>query len=436
MSARVIGPWSAVALVVANMFGAGVFTISGFALQDLGRPGLVMLAWLVGGLVAMAGALSYGALGRRMPESGGEYTFLSETLHPMAGFVAGWISLLAGFAAPIAASGLALSSYLGDALQRSLWPEWTATATILLTGLMHGLRVRPGLVLQNVAVACKLLLVAVFLGLGIAWLPDRLDAAPAPSVAAPTLAAFATSVVWISFAYSGWNAAIYVAGEIRDPARRLAPALVAATGVVTLIYLALNGVFLYSAPVVALAGKADIGAAAAQALGGPGLRRFVSVLVAIALFSSISSMVMAASRVSARMSNDGLLPGWMAPREGGAPGAAVVLQVALALLLVWVSNLAEILGYAGFTLGLCAAATVAVLMTLHRREGRERVPLPGYPWLPGAFVLTTVCSSAAMALHARRSAMLGLLTVSASIPVYAWIRRRARRIARRGAVSE
>src|SRR5919198_146820 len=254
---RRIGLGSAAILVVANMIGAGVFTTSGLALADLGRREPVLLAWGLGGLLAMCGTLSYGALARRMPESGGEYMFLSRTVHPLAGFLAGWVSLLAGFTAPIAASAIGLQAYLADSF-------------------------------------------------GVTDDPTPLR-----------LSAFAVTLVWISFAYSGWNAAVYVAGEVRDPERNLHRALWLGTALVTVIYLALNAVFLYAADAAKLAGKIEVGAIAAEALGGPGLRRVVSALVALALFTSISSMVMAGARGDGRPGGEGLPPRLFAGGGGG-----------------------------------------------------------------------------------------------------------------------
>jgi APA family basic amino acid/polyamine antiporter len=407
--ARRVGLVSAAALVVGNMIGVGVFTTSGFALADLGRREWVLLAWLVGGLLAMCGALSYGALARRIPESGGEYTFLSQTIHPLAGFVAGWISLLVGFTAPIAAAALGLQAYLVGSGGDGARPEWIGTGAILVVGLMHGLRLREGVLLQNLAVGLKLLAIAVLVAFGAGRLP-----APDLEPSGPgsfELGAFAVTLVWISFAYSGWNATVYVAGEVRDPDRNLHRSLVLATLLVTLVYLALNTVFLYGAPVSALAGKAEVGAIAAEAIGGLGLRQAVSVLVALALFTSISAMVMAGPRVYARMAEDGLFPRFFRPGRD-VPARAVALQVGLAILVLWYSDLARLLGYIGFTLGLSAAATVAGLVAIRLREGRERVPIPGYPWIPGLFVFVTLGTAGFMILRQPREAVAGLLTVA------------------------
>ena len=425
---RRIGPWSAAALVVANMIGTGLFTTSGFSLGDLGRREWVLLAWAVGGVVALIGALCYGALARRMPESGGEYYFLARTAHPLVGFLAGWVSLCAGFTAPIAIAGLALQEYASPWIGEGVRPEWIGTAGIAGAALLHGWRTSHGVLGQNLAVAAKLLLLATFFGYGVAKLSGPNDpVAPDPTF---SLATFAITLVWISFAYSGWNAAVYVAGEVREPERNLQRTLVAAAGLVTLVYLAVNAVFLYSAPVADLAGRPDVAAVAAEALGGTRLRDAVSALIALALLTSISSMVMIGPRVYARMAEDGLFPSVFSYR-GQAPAAAVALQAALAIVVVWVTNLRELLGFIGFTLGLSTAATVCALMVLRRREGPDRVPVPGYPWLPAAFVLATLGSSYFLVHRAFEQGetgnlLRGLLVIAAGLPIYWTMRTRVR----------
>jgi len=413
---RHLGAWSAGALVVANMIGSGAFTVSGFALAALGSPGLVLLAWLLGGAIATCGALSYGALGRRLPLSGGEYTLLSRAVHPLAGFLAGWVSLLAGFTAPIAVAALGLQAYFDAALGRPAGPPWIGALAIVVIALVHAARLRLGVRLQNAAVALKLAGIAAFVGFGASRAGGRFeDALTLP--ASFDLGAMATTLVWVSFAYSGWNAAVYVAGEIRDPARSLTRSLVGATAVVTLAYLALNAVFLLAAPAAELSGKAEIGAVAAQALGGAGLRQALAALVAVALFTSISSMLMAGPRVYAQMAEDGVLPDFLRAR-GGVPRAAVAVQAALALIVTASSGLAELLGYAGFTLSLSSAATVAALIWLRRREGAELVPLPGWPFVPGLFVAATATAALLMVVHEPLVAGIGLLTLLAGLPVY------------------
>jgi amino acid transporter len=415
---RHLGAWSAGALVVANMIGSGAFTVSGFALAALGEPGPVLLAWAVGGAIATAGALCYGALGRRLPLSGGEYALLSRAVSPLAGFLAGWVSLLAGFSAPIALAALGLQAYADAAFGRPAGPPWLGALAIAACALAHAFRTRIGVGLQNAAVALKLAGIAAFVAIGALGRGERIpDAFAWPASVDP--GAFALSVVWVSFAYSGWNAAIYVASELREPAR-LSRALVGATALVTLAYLALNAVFLSAAPAASLAGKAEIGALAAEALGGPALRGALAALVAFALLTSISSMLMAGPRVYAQMADDGLLPGFLRT-GGGVPRASIALQVLLALALTLSSDFAELLGYTGFLLSLSSAATVLALMRWRVREGASRVPLPGWPWLPAGFVAAT--SGSALALVWREPFVLGLgaATLASGLPVYRWL---------------
>ena len=226
---RQLGLLSATALVVASMVGSGVFTTSGILLADLHSPSLVLAAWLAGGVIAVLGALCYGALARRYPESGGEYLFLARTLHPAAGYLAGWVSLLVGFSAPLAAVALAFGEYLKEWLFFST-PRLTGSFLLTAFAAVHAIHVQRGAWVQNVAVLIKLLLIVVLVGLACA----RLEPKPQPQVEHFPLAAFAVSLVRVSFSYSGWNAAIYIAGEIRDPDRNLPRAMVVGSGLVTL----------------------------------------------------------------------------------------------------------------------------------------------------------------------------------------------------------
>jgi APA family basic amino acid/polyamine antiporter len=420
---RRLGLASATALVVASMIGAGVFTTSGFALADLGSPGRVLLAWLVGGLTAACGALSYGALARAIPESGGEYTYLSRTLHPLAGFLAGWVSLLAGFTGPLAAAALGLQAYLGSTFELAGDPRWIGTSAILLAGALHGLRLRPGVVAQNGVVAIKLVLILVFVALGATKLSA--SAVPAATDRPFDLGAFAVSLVWISFAYSGWNGATYVAGEVRDPERNLPLALLLGTAFVTAAYLALNAVFVFAAPLETLAGKAEVGAIAAEALGGVELRRFLTLIVALALFTSVSSLVMAGPRVYARMAADGVFPRFFG-HSGEVPGRSVALQVVLAIVVVWFAELGELIQTIGFTLGLSAAATVVGLVRLRWREGRERVPIPGWPFVPLVYLAMTLFASGFMALRRPEEAARGLELLAVGFVLYSVARLRGR----------
>ena len=403
---------SASLLVIASMIGSGVFTTSGFALADLGDRRWVMLAWLFGGVLAMLGAISYGALARQIPRSGGEYTFLTQTIHPAAGFLAGWVSMLAGFTAPIAAAALGLEAYVGV--------SGVALGSIVVAGLVHGIRRREGIFVQNGAVIVKLGAILAFLIFAGSVSPD----VPAAPAAPFELSAFAVTLVWVSFSYSGWNAAVYVSQEIDEPRRSVPIVLIAGTSIVIALYLGLNFVFIYSAPVEALAGKANIGAVAAEALGGETAKIALSFVVGLGLFTSVLSMMMAGPRVYAEMAKDGVLPRIFAQGED-APHLAVALQGVLAALVVMISDLRTLLGYIGFTLSLTAVATVVGLFRLRYRDGAEAVPIPGYPWVPGIFALGTTVILSLMVARQPVESLLGLGTALLGLAIYPLIRQRA-----------
>lgn len=417
---RRIGLTSATALVVANMIGAGIFTTSGFALADLGTPTRVLLAWTVGGALAVCGALSYGALARRISESGGEYVFLSRTIHPLAGFLAGWVSLTAGFTAPIALAAAALEAYCKPLVPEG-WPlPLIGTTAIVLAGLLHGLRLAHGVRSQNVVVMIKL---ALLVGVVMYGVP-RLQAHPPPATPPDfSLPAFCASLVWISLSYSGWNAAVYIGGEVRDPARKLPRSLLLGTIIVAIFYLLLNALFVHAAPVDQLAGKEDIAAAAARALGGAQLEGFVRAIVAVALCTSISAMVMAGPRVYAKMAEDGLFPRFFAMRDE-VPGRAVALQCALAIAVLWPTNLRELLTYAGWTLSISAACTVLGLVRLRIREGEHGLRVPGWPWVPAVFVLATFGAGAFVMQHRPWEPLAGVLTIAVGLILYLLLKRK------------
>jgi basic amino acid/polyamine antiporter, APA family len=382
---RQLGLLSATVVVIASMIGAGVFTTSGFLLADLGSPWIVLLAWCVGGIQAALGALCYGALARRIPESGGEYIFLSRTLHPSAGYLAGWVSLFVGFSAPLAAAAFAFGEYTGPWMPE-LDARMLGTLLILLFGVVHALHVGRGAQLQNWSVILKVCLILAL----IAYASPRLDLeAQAAIEPVPfTIGAFAVSLVWISFSYSGWNAAVYVAGEVKNAERVLPRALLLGTILVTLLYLALNSVFVFSAPADQLAGQLDVGRIAAESIGGRGLGNAVAALIALALLTSVSSLIMTGPRVYAQMARDGYLPRFLQP-QSGPPRNAIAIQLAIALLLLWTAKFQDLLTYIGFTLMLSTAATVVGLIILRRKEGPSLVVF-GWPWVPVLFLAGVV----------------------------------------------
>ncbi len=414
---RKLGVVSATALVVANMIGAGVFTTSGFLLADLGSPWYVLLAWAVGGVQAALGAMCYGALARRIPESGGEYLFLSRTLHPAAGYVAGWLSLLVGFSAPLAAASFAFGVYVKPWLG-GIPPALAGSLLILAFAVVHAVEVRRGAQVQNAAVLLKVTLIVAFVTMAACniGVPAAQTNPPFP------VAAFGVSLIWISFSYSGWNAAVYIGGEVRDPGKTIARSLLLGTALVTLLYLALNAVFVFAAPMAELAGKLDVGRIAARAVGGVVLEEAVAGLIALALISSVSSLVMAGPRVYAKMASDGVLPGGLAVTSG-PPRRAIALQAVLAFVFLWSATFDALLTWIGFTLSISTAATVAALIVLRKREG-SAVFVPGYPVVPWLFLAGVVAMTAFTVAQRPMESLVGFTTILAGLAAWRIQKRR------------
>ncbi|MCF7669232.1 MAG: amino acid permease [Verrucomicrobia bacterium] len=407
-SIRRLGLLSATALVIANMVGAGVFVTSGILLENLGSPWLVLLAWVVGGGIAVLGAINYGALARRLPESGGEYLFLSRTLHPSLGYVAGWISFLVGFSAPLAMVAHGFGEYVNDWVP-GVGPKAAGTLLLFVFTALHSVDVKSGAWVQNTSVLLKLGLVFGFVGYGLFNLVEPGE----PVVSNFTVSVFGLALVQIFFSYSGWNAAVYIGGEVRNPRRNLPLSLILGALVVTLLYLGLNAVFVFSAPVDKLVGQVDIARVAAGFIGGEGLANAVTALIAFAFITSVSSLVMAGPRVYSKMAEDGFMPSCMIARSG-PPRIAILAQSTAALLLLWTTAFGQLLTYIGFTLGLSTACVVVGLVVMKLREGKE-FKVPGWPWVPGLFLLIIIGITVSGIVQSPLISLVGIGTI-----VLAW----------------
>jgi basic amino acid/polyamine antiporter, APA family len=407
-------------LVVANMVGTGVFTTSGLLIADLGSAWLVLLTWLLGGVVALLGALCYGALARHIPESGGEYVFLSRTLHPALGYLAGWVSLLVGFAVPLGAVAFAFGQYmsaLGGVASAS--PRLTGTAIILIAAAAHAVSLTAGARAQAIAVAVELVVIALFIGFGSGQLVHE----GLHNVAAPgRVAGLGVALVIVSYSYQGWNAAVYVGGEVAQPKRNLPRALVLGTVLVTALYLGLNAVFVLGAPASLLAGKVDVGRIAALVLGGPRLATLVSGLIAFVLAICVSSLAMAGPQVAARMAADGLLPRVLAVRPGRPPRLALLAQTAIAIVALWTTAFASLLTYVGFTLSLMTAATVLGLVWQRHKQG-PALQVPGWPWVPALFLAFVIGATGFTVAERPRESLVGLATLAVGLLGY-WLQKR------------
>lgn len=377
-------PRTAFAVVVANMIGTGVFTSLGFQLEDI-QSGFVLLAlWAVGGLAALCGALCYAELGSSLPRSGGEYHFLAQAYHPAAGFVSGWVSATIGFAAPIALAAITFGTYLASvfpALDASL----LAVGLIVVLAAVHAGSRRGGAGLQRAFTALKVALILVFCV--VCWVlvdaPQPVLFSPQSGDAAQLLGgAFAVSLIYVNYAYTGWNAATYLTSELAHPERSLRTVLVLGTLTVTVLYLLLNFTFLYVTPIAAMTGQIEVGYIAAEAVLGARGGAVMGTLLGLLLVSTVSAMVLAGPRVLQVMGQDfAVLAPLARINRHGIPWLAVLLQSGLALIFIATASFESILVFSGFILGLNTFfAVLAVAILRWRRPALPRpCPVPLYP---------------------------------------------------------
>jgi APA family basic amino acid/polyamine antiporter len=410
------------------MVGTGVFTTAGLMLGALGSPRLVLATWVAAGVLALAGAAVYAELGAMMPRAGGEYVYLSRAFHPVLGFLSGFVALVVGFAAPVAAGALAFGDYL-RALAPGVPARGAAFALVGVTTALHARDVRRAGGAQAAVTGLVVVVIVVFVGAALAsghadW--SRLAAAPAAGHGGA--GALAVSLVLAAYSYFGWNGAAYVAGELRDPHRTLPRALVGGAALVTALYVALNAVFLAAAPAPALTGQVEIAHVAARALFGPRGGAALTALVALALAGSVSALSMTGPRVVQAMSEDRVFfPALARLNARGAPTRAVLLQGALAALGVATAAFEPLLVYAGFTLSLSAAVTVAGAFVLRRRE--PDAPRPhralAWPWSGLAFLALSAFMTVFAIRERPRESLAGLATlVVGGLAWTVWRRRR------------
>ncbi|WP_201985762.1 APC family permease [Hymenobacter rubidus] len=418
------------AIVIANMVGTGVFTSLGFQVMGIQSGFALLMLWLVGGLIALCGAVSYAELAAAMPRSGGEYHYLSQIYHPALGFLSGWVSATVGFAAPTALAALALGEY-AKSVWPGLHPQWLSVAVVLVLTLVHGSSTRVGSRLQIVITALKVGVLVVFIGAGmvvgkgqpISFLPDT------ASWRALLSPAFAVSLVYVSYAYSGWNAAVYVTGEIENPKRNLSRILLAGTAVVLLLYVGLNYVFLRSTPMAELVSGAkavfpqplEVGFVAATSLFGEAVGRLMGGVIAVLLVSTISSMIFAGPRIVQTMGEDIPALRFLAPKSrAGIPVRALLLQTVITLLFIVKPGFQSVLVYAGFVLNLFTFLTVLGLFVLRFRQ--PDLPRPyrawGYPVTPLIFLGLSGWTLAFILRDKPMESLYGLVTLAIGALVY------------------
>jgi APA family basic amino acid/polyamine antiporter len=391
-------PSVAAAIVIANMIGTGVFTSLGFQLVDIKSGFVIMVLWILGGIVAICGALCYAELGARLPRSGGEYNFLGRIYHPAAGFISGWISATVGFAAPTALAAITFGSYLASVFP-SLSPLLLGSSLVIISTLIHATSHRNSGGLQNIFTVAK---IVVIIGFSIAALvaidePQNVSYMPtSEDFPLMTSGAFAVALIFVGYAYSGWNAATYLIGELENPARTLPIVLGLGTTTVMLSYLLLNSVFLTVAPMEALEGNLEIGYIAATFAFGEVGGAIMGVILALLLISTVSAMIVSAPRVLQVVGEDFPVFGFLSrTNKHNIPATAVYFQGAVTLLFMWTASFESILVFSGVTMAINTLIAVCGVFVLRHREKTTQTGdkpifhIPLYPLPPLIFIVVT-----------------------------------------------
>jgi len=387
---RTMSLYTATCLVVANMVGVGVFTSVGYQIAGGLTPFVILILWLVGGVCAFCGGVAYAELAAALPRSGGEYHFLTRIFHPSVGFLAGWVSITAGFAAPVAVGAIAFGNYIhGIRPALGALPLAFAALVFITVVMLVSARLREWF--QNVSTSLSFLAILVFLGIGFfapahgsALVPQAGDTARLFSPG------FATSLIYVMFAYAGWNASTYVTAEVRNPSRNVPLSMALGTVIVTVLYIAMNAIFLRAAPAAELSGQNEVGLIAGTHVFGVTGGKWMALLIAAGLLAHIGSMQWIGPRVTATMGEDTrVLRPFSVVNTGGIPIYATLAQTAIAAFMLATGSFKSVLTYVQFTITLCSALVVIGVFVLRVRE--PNLPRPvrawGYPVTPAIFLI-------------------------------------------------
>jgi basic amino acid/polyamine antiporter, APA family len=432
---RSLGLFPATNIVIANIIGAGIFTTSGLLMSDLNNPMLMMILWVAGGIIAFCGALSYAELGANMPQAGGEYLFLSRLYNPLAGFLSGWVSFIVGFSAPIAASAIGFSAYFLRAFPSiPLWMEnntWISvpasqkmlaiTVIVLFSaihyrGLKFGAKVQNFLTILKVSLIVGLILVGIIAGKGDM---SHVRESPITFTGLSSWKTIGLSLMWIMFAYSGWNASTYIGSEIKNPKRNIPGSLLIGTIIVMILYLLINLLFIYAIPPEEMKGVISIGGLAMEKMFGITGGTISSLLISFALFSSLSAFLIIGPRVYYSMAKDGLFFKTAAKihPKFNVPSASIVFQGSIAIILTLSGTFEQILTFMGFSLGIFPLLAISGVIK-QRLSGKSILKIPGYPLAQIIYLLSGVLILVLAYMQRPLESSIGILTVIIGIPAY------------------
>jgi basic amino acid/polyamine antiporter, APA family len=439
---RRLGPWDAAAIVISNVIGVGIFTTPGYVASLVPNQLAILGVWIVGGVVALFGALAYAELAARQPEAGGEYVYLRDAFGGIAAFLTGWTSFVAGFSGAIAAGGVSAADYLGR-----LWPaasntaalaSWhlgplavtvslralVAIAIILMLAVVQTLGVSRGRVVQNSLTLLKVGALTVFAGIGLLAARTNAFEAFSNQTAIPA-SSWLSALVPVMFSYTGWNAAVYVAEEVRNPVRNVPRALLIGTGTTIALYVALNALYLRVVPETEFLGRIGVGQIAAERLFGPFAGVLFAVVAVVIILSSLSAMTTAGPRVYFAMARDNAFVPAAArvhPRFR-TPAIAIIAQAIWSSLLVLSGTFDQLLTYTVFGVMLFSGLAVLSLFVVRRTSTQAAVFRAwGYPWAPAIFCAVGFAIVVNTIVEQKGPALAGVIVMLAGIPIYWWVR--------------
>ncbi len=398
-----IGLVTAVTLVVANMIGTGVFTSLGFQVLGIPHAFTILMLWLIGGVAALCGAFTYGELGARFPRSGGEYHFLSKIYNPFLGFLSGWVSFVVGFTAPIAAAAMAAGRYSSrvltdiniiSATNQELVMKLVAIVLCIIIALVHLNKLKTISVFQNFFTILKITLVLVLIIFGF-FVSSPQTISFMPSEAAIDMifsSSFAISLVFVMYAYSGWNASSYIASEIDRPQKNLPLSLFLGTLIVILLYVPVNAIFLHTTPISEMMGQEEVGYIASSYIFGKIGGVVMGLLISVGLISAISSMTWAGPRVIQVMGEDyRFFKIFSKKNKNEIPSFAILIQTILVIIMIITSTFETVIYYIGFTLTLSSFLTVlGIYIVRFRKEATTAIYKTwGYPITPAIYLFVT-----------------------------------------------
>jgi APA family basic amino acid/polyamine antiporter len=432
---------TAIFVVVAGMVGAGILTTSGYTVASIGSNGWMLILWAVGGITAVCAAFTLAELSAALPQTGGDYVYLYEAYGPLPAFLSGWVSFLIGFAGPSAAAAFAFAQNMvapieGTGSQAILWERILASAAILAFAAIHISGRRRTARVQAWVTLLKLCVLVAFAcaGLSTGW-PNRANLRDLTPVDEKLLINLMASMVYIYYAYTGWNSASYLAGEIRNPQRRLPQAILIGTAGVTVLYLALNVVYALaiSAPEIRAMvndpsnhmgeeAVAPIALISAGRLFGNRWSAAFSIGIGLMLLSTMSAYLLLGPRVLFAMAQAGQFPRVAArlTRHAGTPAVATMLQVGVALVLLWTGTAQSIIIYASVGLSIFSMLAMSSIYVLRWKRPDLPRPFrtPGYPVTPAVYLVTTAVLAAAVFVKQPKISMYALLSIGAGIPFY------------------